>query len=82
MRFANNHTFHNDSYRFGESKGEKIILGKESWVCSNCTITEGAIIPDMSVVAPNTVYTKKIRDDKSGLYAGGSLAKKVKEFDH
>lgn len=75
---SRNHTKKGDSFRFGESYSGEIIIGKGSWISANCTIVTDSILPKGSVLAANSVITKKFSKQDS-LYAGAP-AKFIKEL--
>jgi acetyltransferase-like isoleucine patch superfamily enzyme len=75
---SGNHTRLNNSFRFGKSLKEKIIIKEGSWVGANCTVIAGSIIPPSSVLAANSCIKDKYV--VSGVYAG-NLAKLIKEFN-
>ncbi|AYL98430.1 acyltransferase [Mucilaginibacter celer] len=64
-----NHTFLNGSYRFGPHVAQKVIIGEGSWICANCVVTAGSVLPDRSVLAAGSVLTKACQQTDS-LYAG------------
>ena len=66
---SGNHTFLNGSYRFGKSKLGEIKIKQGSWVAANCTVTQGAVLPETSVLGSNSVLNKAFTE-KNSLYAG------------
>lgn len=66
---SGNHTFLNGSYRFGKSQLGKIEIQQGSWVAANCTVTQGAVLPESSVLGSNSVLNKAFTETNS-LYAG------------
>ncbi|WP_076923756.1 acyltransferase [Pseudoalteromonas sp. EB27] len=55
---SSNHTKVDGSYRFGPGIGERIKLGKGSWIAAGVIITAGAEIGEGSLVAAGAVVTK------------------------
>lgn len=56
-------------------EGDKIIIGKNCWLCKGCIILPGVTIGDGAVVAANAVVTK---DVPSYTVVGGVPAKLIK----
>ena len=77
---SRNHMIKKNSFRFGESKGGSIRIGKGSWVAANCTLVANSALPDGSLLAANSVLTKK-HVIMNALYAGAP-AQFVKRFKH
>ena len=75
---SGNHTFSNGNFRFGESQLGKIILKKGSWIAANCTITQGAVLPEASVLGANSLLNK-VFEQSNALY-GGVPAKWIKQL--
>lgn len=69
---SGNHTLKNGSYRFGEMRRIPVKIGYGSWIGANSTLVAGAEVPCGSLIAANSVVTKKL--SISGVY-GGSPAK-------
>jgi maltose O-acetyltransferase len=79
---SNNHIYSNGSFREGKGEGNPIIIGKNSWIASNCTILAGSIIPEKSIIAAGAVYNKKnINELCSMSIYGGVPAKFIKLFE-
>ena len=76
---AGNHTYENGSY-YGKPRREPIVIGDGSWICANCTITAGTIIPSRSIVAPNSTFGKKSIGEPDCLYAANSIARQIKKL--
>src|SRR5690606_39130217 len=55
---SGNHTFLDGSYRFGSSQLKKITIQKGAWVAANCTLTQGSILPEGSVLGANSLLNK------------------------
>lgn len=64
-----NHTFLNGSYRFGPHVAKKVVIGHGTWICANCVVTAGSVLPDRSVLAAGSVLTKAYEQTDS-LYVG------------
>lgn len=64
-----NHTFLDDSFRFGKSDSKPILIKEGSWVAANCTVLGGATLPCRSILAAGAVLTKSFTENNS-LYAG------------
>ncbi|EKO3572778.1 acyltransferase [Vibrio metschnikovii] len=75
---SGNHTISNGSYRFGIPKRDSIYIGDGSWLAAQVIVVSGASIPKSSLIAANTVVTKKLLT--SGVYAG-SPAKLIKHYN-
>ena len=75
---SRNHTKAGDSFRYGKSYSGKIVIGKGAWVSANCTIVTDSFLPNGSILAANSVITKKFSKPNS-LYAGAP-AKFIKEL--
>lgn len=74
-----NHSFSNDSFRFGPTIGRPVLISEGSWVAGNCTITAGSVLPPRSILAAGAVLTSKL--DKSDCLYGGIPAKFIKEIN-
>jgi acetyltransferase-like isoleucine patch superfamily enzyme len=59
-------------------KDEKIVIGKNVWICANVTILPGVRIEDDIIVAAGSVVTKDLLE--SGYIYGGLPAKKIKKI--
>ncbi|MDX9890253.1 MAG: hypothetical protein RBT13_05375, partial [Bacteroidales bacterium] len=75
---SGNHTFLDGSYRFGSSQLKKITIQKGAWVAANCTLTQGSILPEGSVLGANSLLNKGYEQRRS-LY-GGVPAKWIKQL--
>jgi maltose O-acetyltransferase len=75
-----NHSFLKTSYRFGPHVAQKVTIGNGAWICANCVVTAGSVLPDRSVLAAGSVLTK-VFDQKDSLYAGVP-AKLLKQITH
>lgn len=64
-----NHTFKNGSYRFGPHVSKPVILKAGSWVCGNCVVTAGGVLPARSILAAGSVLTKAFIETDS-VYCG------------
>ena len=76
---SGNHLFDGKSFRFAESKKEKVIIGKGSWIGGNSTVLGGANVPQCSVIGAGSVVTKKSCQNEEGIY-GGVPAKLIKKY--
>jgi len=59
---AGNHTFENDSYRFGKYDYGEISIGRGSWLGANCVITNNVKIGKGCLIAAGSVVTKDVED--------------------
>lgn len=73
-----NHSFFEDSFRYGPPLDSLVIIGRGSWVSGNCTITAGSILPPRSILAAGAVLNKAF-DEEQSLY-GGVPAKFLKKI--
>ncbi|RVU00730.1 acyltransferase [Mucilaginibacter limnophilus] len=64
-----NHTFQGRSYRFGPHAAKPVIIKSGSWICGNCVVTAGSILPARSVLTPGSVLTKAFKKSDS-IYSG------------
>lgn len=65
--------------KIGSAKTGKVIIGKNVWIGSNVKILKGVEIGDNSIIANNSVVTKKI---PSNVIAGGIPAKTLKIIEN
>ena len=68
--------------RSGESDihiDEKVVIGKNVWLCANTTICPGVQIADNCVIAAGSVVTKNL--DKSCALYGGVPAKYIRDLN-
>ena len=79
---SGNHQFDGKSFRFSESRKEKVVIGDGCWIGGNSTILGGANIPERSVVAAGSVVTKKSCQTIEGVYAGvpAKFIKQIKQI--
>ena len=75
---SGNHTFFNGTFRYGESQLGKITLKKGSWIAANSTVTQGAVLPEASVLGANSLLNKAF-NQSNALY-GGVPAKWIKQL--
>jgi len=73
-----NHTFSNESFRFGKKQNREVIIKKGSWVGGNCSIVGGAILPKQSILAAGSVLNKEFNQSK--MIYGGVPAKCLKKI--
>lgn len=65
-----NHQFDGKSFRYEPSLVlGPLIINRGSWIAANCTVTSGAVLPPMSILAAGAVLTRKMTDKKM-VYAG------------
>ncbi|WP_201607906.1 acyltransferase [Psychrobacter immobilis] len=75
---SGNHSFLGNSFRFGKSISQPIVIEEGSWISANCSILSGAVLPCRSILAAGSVLNKAFSEEKS-LY-GGSPAKFIKRL--
>jgi acetyltransferase-like isoleucine patch superfamily enzyme len=75
-----NHTFKNGSYRFGQHKARRVLIGAGAWIGGNCSITAGSVLPPRSVLAAGSALTKAFEQPDS-LY-GGVPARFIKPLNN
>lgn len=63
-----------------ESDQKDVMIGKNSWVAANCTVVGGAMLPESSILAANSVLTSKLDETISGGLYGGTPAKFIKKL--
>lgn len=63
-----------------ESDQKDVMIGKNSWVAANCTVVGGAMLPESSILAANSVLTSKLNETISGGLYGGTPAKVIKKL--
>ncbi|MBC9908889.1 acyltransferase [Chitinophaga varians] len=66
---SGNHTFLNNSYRYGKSLRRPVKIGAGSWIAGNCSVLGGSLLPERSVLGAGAVLNKKY-DTADGLYGG------------
>lgn len=59
------------------SEPQDIIIGKDCWITSRCTILKGAVLPDKTIVAACSLVNKPF--EKSHTLIGGTPARVLKE---
>ena len=64
---SSTHLLKNGSYRLHHTS-ESIYIGYGSWIAANCTMVAGSSLPQSSVLAANSVITKKFSE--AGVYGG------------
>ncbi len=57
--------------------GTPITIGAYCWVCNSSTITGGAVIPDKTIVASNSLVNKDMSDIPQESIIGGTPAKLI-----
>ena len=55
-----------------------IIIGNYCWICNSTTITGGAVIPDKTIVASNSLVNKNFSSLPPASIIGGIPAKHIK----
>jgi len=75
---SGNHTFSNGTFRYGERQLGKITLKKGSWIAANSTVTQGAVLPEASVLGANSLLNNAF-NQSNALY-GGVPAKWIKQL--
>jgi acetyltransferase-like isoleucine patch superfamily enzyme len=75
---SGNHTFLNNSFRYGPSISKTVIIGEGSWVGGNCSIIGGGTLPKQSILGAGSVLTKSFEVPRT-IYAGVP-AKPIKEL--
>lgn len=75
---SGNHTFLNNSYRFGKSESRPVSIGDGCWIAGNCSVVGGTRLPARSILGAGAVINKAFADEGS-LYAGmpAKLIKKL-----
>jgi len=71
---SSNHTPINNSFRFGPGIGAKIVIGRGTWIASNCVITAGVNLGSCCLVAAGSIVTKNF---ESFSIIGGIPAKQI-----
>jgi len=64
------HIYDEDGVEFNQPK--EIIIGDKVWVGCKCTLLKGAEIPSGSIVAANSMVTKKLSGEKS-IFGGNPI---------
>jgi len=64
------HIYDEDGVEFNQPK--EIIIGDKVWVGCKCTLLKGAEIPSGSIVAANSMVTKKLTGEKS-IFGGNPI---------
>ena len=64
------HIYDEDGVEFNQPK--EIIIGEKVWVGCKCTLLKGAEIPSGSIVAANSMVTKKLIGEKS-IFGGNPI---------
>ncbi|WP_020007987.1 acyltransferase [Salinicoccus albus] len=73
------HTYKNNSYRFGESMNGKVVIEDGSWITSHCSVKQGVNIGKGSLVAANSSV---IKDVDAYTVVGGVPAKFIKSLSN
>ncbi|WP_394676739.1 acyltransferase [uncultured Sphingobacterium sp.] len=74
---SSNHTYMDNSYRYGKSIARPISIQKGCWVAANCTITAGTEIGTGTLIAANSVTKGQI--PSLSIYGGvpGKIIKSI-----
>lgn len=72
---SGNHTFLEDSFRYGKSDSKSVVIEEGSWVAANCSVVAGAKLPKQSLLAAGAVLNKPMQEERS-IY-GGVPARKI-----
>lgn len=75
---SNQHYLFIESSRIIPDCRRRIIIGRNCWICNSSNISPGAVIPDNTVVASNSLVNKDISDLGNNIIVGGSPAKLLK----
>lgn len=67
---SGDHQFDGKSFRWSESKKQKVIIGAGCWIGGNSSILGGSKIPEQTIIAAGSVVTKNSCGLHSGIYAG------------
>jgi acetyltransferase-like isoleucine patch superfamily enzyme len=67
---SGNHTYKDNSFRFGKSTKDDVLVKNGSWIAANCVITAGSIVPEKSIVSAGSVFTKKSCGSPFTIYRG------------
>lgn len=70
-------TSHHDRKDFNKIIANPVIIGKNVWISTRCTILEGVTIGDNSIIGAGSVVTKDI---PANCFAAGNPARVVKKF--
>ncbi len=73
-----NHTFFNESYRYGAAIYKDVTIGNGCWIGAHCVVLSGAYLPDRSVLAAGAILTHHLDDKKEDSVYGGIPAKYIK----
>lgn len=66
-----NHTFLNDSYRYGLSIEKEVRIEDGCWIAAHCVVLPGAILPARSILAAGAVLTKHLQERyEDAIYVG------------
>jgi len=76
---SGNHTRIGNSFRFGQSVEQDILIKSGSWIAGNCTVLAGSVLPEGSVLAAGAVLNSK-NSIKNSIY-GGTPAKRIKNIE-
>lgn len=74
---SNYHYVANYNKRIVPKWTKPINIGKGCWICNSTTITGGAIIPDFTIVASNSLVSKDFSNIENNSMIGGIPAKLI-----
>lgn len=74
---ANYHSVANFQKRIIPKWARPIYIGKDCWICNSTTITGGAVIPDATIVASNSLAGKDYSEIGNNAMIGGTPAKLI-----
>lgn len=72
---ANYHYVANFTKRIVPQWKHPISIGKDCWICNSTTVTGGAVIPDTTIVASNSLVNKDFSSIEANSIIGGIPAK-------
>jgi maltose O-acetyltransferase len=68
---SGNHSFSDDSYRYGPSIYDNIRIENGCWIAAHCVVLSGAFLPARSILAAGTVLTRNLAHrETDAIYAG------------
>lgn len=74
---SSEHQIVDQSFRYGESKIAKVVIGRGSWIAAHVTVAAGTEIGEGTLIGANAVVSTNI---PKGVLAGGIPAKVIKEL--
>ncbi len=67
---SGNHSFLDNSFRYGKPIPKKIVIEEGCWIASNTTIVAGSRVPRFSIVGAGSVYNIAEPESEKALYSG------------